>query len=58
MTLSVVLSLSFNLVIKVAVGVVSSSSERMNLNERNGLVDDSSSSSQVDNKTYFDATLT
>lgn len=58
MALSVVLSLSFNLVIKVAVGVVSSSSERMNLNERNGLVGDTSSSSQVDNKTYFDATLT
>ena len=57
MALSVVLSLSFNLVIKVAVGVVSRSSERMNLNERNGLVDDSSSSSQVDNKTYFDAPL-
>lgn len=47
MALSVVLSLSFNLVIKVAVGVVSRSSERMN--ERNGLVDDISSNSQADN---------
>ena len=47
MALSVVLSLSFNSVIKVAVGVVSRSSERMN--ERNGLVDDISSNSQADN---------
>ena len=50
MALSVVLSLSFNLVIKVAVVGISRSSERMNLNERNAWVDQSSRSNQVDNK--------